>query len=159
MRSLVRSHDKSTTGCSRPFKPKPKPKSHPKSHPFSVQTVFTECTAEDLFHLPKEEILLFCGLEGNRLYSLLLVQKRRSNFNTNSEAQLRALLKMRKAHVDSHNEGDREPEGALPPSTSKGGVEPIAKPRASLASVAHVEPVTLISSEQSQEIYTVRSYR
>jgi len=68
--------------------------------------------------LSRDELKHYAGEEGTRLYSLLLVQKRRSSYHdTHTEPQLKALLRMRKQIVDGSDEmgHEREPSEVLPP--------------------------------------------
>ncbi|KAI6214135.1 Epidermal growth factor receptor kinase substrate 8 [Aphelenchoides besseyi] len=69
-----------------------------------VKSVLSRCNGEHLFRITRPQLLHYCGEEGNRLFSLLTVQKKRANYATGTEAQLRALLEFRRQHVDQYDE-------------------------------------------------------
>ncbi|KAK0398600.1 hypothetical protein QR680_002666 [Steinernema hermaphroditum] len=115
-------------------KPKPKLSPKPKTHltqdspkevvqewlkekEFSpqLQKLFSEMTGGNLFQFEKKKLVDHCGEEGARLYSLLLVQKKNSNYNTGRPLELQAILKQRRQKVDAQNEAaDEEPEQEAP---------------------------------------------
>lgn len=84
-----------------------------------VINLFSEHDGNDLFSLSKPKLMQYCGEEGSRLYSLLLVQKRRSNYDSMAKSELKALLNLRKQHVDSTNEAAEEPEDTPAPPSSE----------------------------------------
>jgi hypothetical protein len=82
-----------------------------------VKTLFSEFSGEDMFSLDKENLIKHCGeKEGSHLYSLLLVQKRRSNYNSfsKSDPALKAILRMRREQTDNKNEASAEPDEEPP---------------------------------------------
>jgi hypothetical protein len=120
-----------------------------------TQSVLQECAGEDLFRMSKDELKRFCGEEGSRLNSLILVQKKRSHYDTGSELQLRALLDMRKEYVESHNDGAIEPDTPAPAATVPPPEEP--KPTTTTPTVApsianHRPSIATVAQ-------SVRSYR
>ncbi|CAD5226738.1 unnamed protein product [Bursaphelenchus xylophilus] len=74
-----------------------------------TKKVLSKCQGLHLFQLTKELLFKYCGEEGNRLFSLILAQKKRCNYKSTRGDQLKALLEMRKEHVDENNEAEMEP--------------------------------------------------
>jgi hypothetical protein len=73
-----------------------------------------------MFSLDKDTLIKHCGeTEGKHLYSLLLVQKRRSNYNSfsKSDPALKAILHMRREQTDNKNEASAEPDEEPPVNT------------------------------------------
>ncbi|TMS38200.1 hypothetical protein L596_004974 [Steinernema carpocapsae] len=80
-----------------------------------LQKLFSEMNGENLFLFDKKKLVEHCGEEGGRLYSLLLVQKKNSNYDTGRPAELKAILNQRRQKVDATNEAaDEEPEIEAP---------------------------------------------
>ncbi|KAH7721896.1 CRE-EPS-8 protein [Aphelenchoides avenae] len=117
-----------------------------------VQGVLRECTGEDLFRLTKDDLRKVCGDEGSRIYSLVLVHKKRSHYDTGKEQQLRALLDMRKEHVDTHNDGAIEPD--LPAPADPVPKEPPPPSPPAVSSIVKSNTPNIASIARS-----VRSYR
>jgi hypothetical protein len=55
---------------------------------FSVQGVLSKCNGNNLFRITREQILHYCGEEGNRLFSLLTVQKKRANVRNEAKTEI-----------------------------------------------------------------------
>ncbi|CAD5218994.1 unnamed protein product [Bursaphelenchus okinawaensis] len=86
-----------------------------------TQKVLSKCNGSHLFKLTKDLLFKYCGDEGNRVYSLVLAQKNRCNYESHRGDQLKALLEMRKDHVDENNEAEAEPSLDPPESTDENG--------------------------------------
>ncbi|CAJ0929144.1 unnamed protein product, partial [Mesorhabditis belari] len=85
---------------------------------FSVRLMelLAEQDGATLFSLSKPALERAAGREeGSRLYSQLLVEKSRSNYQTKSRAELNAILKYRKTQVELSNEAaGEEPKETVP---------------------------------------------
>uniref|UniRef100_A0A0N5CC27 SAM_3 domain-containing protein n=2 Tax=Strongyloides papillosus TaxID=174720 RepID=A0A0N5CC27_STREA len=82
--------------------------------------MFEKCNGRNAFLLDKEVFKKYCGKEGDRLYSLLLIEKNKSGYKTYTSRELELLLQHRKTKTEKDNDGDRSEPIQRPPSVLQG---------------------------------------
>lgn len=82
--------------------------------------MFEKCNGRNAFLLDKEVFKKYCGFEGDRLYSLLLIEKNKSGYKTYTSRELELLLQHRKKKIEKDNDGDRSEPIQRPPSVLQG---------------------------------------
>uniref|UniRef100_A0AC35U7H6 SH3 domain-containing protein n=1 Tax=Rhabditophanes sp. KR3021 TaxID=114890 RepID=A0AC35U7H6_9BILA len=84
---------------------------------FSQQIIrlFSKCDGKKVFALDKEVFQKYCGIEGDKLHSFLLVEKARSGYKPYTSRELEMLLQFRRLKTDQDDEAVGEEPRTLPP--------------------------------------------